>query len=123
MSVAKKICKALAIFREGLIKQSLLVLFVSVGLSLITPIAIEQFVTHGGFSYMELDQVLRHPYDGDIYNTWLISRIKKRKPDQFPVYLLGGSSMRETFNSAESVGVKISAFSGIEVDSNLLATR
>jgi hypothetical protein len=99
-------------FRRGLRNRHPLVLVVA-GLLLVPALLGFQWLfTSGAWTAIPLDRVLRNPEDSFTYISWTVGKARQDRPARPTLYLLGGSSARESIVSGDSLAAEIRACGG-----------
>jgi hypothetical protein len=71
--------------------------------------------TSGAWTVVPLDTALRSPEDSFTYISWLVGRARQDQPGTPGLYLLGGSSARESIVSGDALAAEIREAGGPEV--------
>ena len=106
-------------FLKGLTRPSLVLFALALAAALCTPALLEYVVSRGCYTDIPLEYLMRHPSDDYTYSSYTLNKVRRNPPKTFPVYLLGGSSMKESFNNTESLSQAISTEAGFPIDSYL----
>jgi hypothetical protein len=102
-------------FRRGFRNRNPLVLVVA-GLLLIPGLLGFQWLfTSGAWTALPLDRVLRSPEDSFTYISWEVGKARQDEPTVPSLYLLGGSSARESIVGGDSLAAEIRASGGPDV--------
>jgi hypothetical protein len=99
-------------FRRGFRSRSPLVLLTAAVLLLPALLGFQWLFTSGAWTVVPLDRVLRNPQDSFIYVSWMVGRARREPPDTPGLYLLGGSSARESIVDGDALAAEIAALGG-----------
>jgi hypothetical protein len=102
-------------FRRGFGNRSPLVLVVAALLLVPAMLGFQWLFTSGAWTAVPLDAALRNPEDSFTYVSWMVGRARQDKPDVPGVYLLGGSSARESIVSGDALAAEIADLGGPRV--------
>ncbi len=102
-------------FRRGFLNRSPLVLLVAAILLVPALLGFQWLFTSGSWTSVPLDRCLRNPRDSFTYVSWMVGRARRDPPGTPAVYLLGGSSARESIVSGESLAAEIEELGGPRV--------
>jgi hypothetical protein len=94
-------------FRRGFRNTNPLVLVVALALLLPALLGLEYFFTSGAWSDVALKYWLRKSSDDYVYVSWVVGRNKNDPPDEPTIYLLGGSTVRESITSNDTLEASI----------------
>ena len=104
-------------FVRGYRNRNPLVLVAAVALLAPFLVGLELFFTSGAWSDVPLDHWLRKASDDYTYVSWTVGRNKQDPPDEPSIYLLGGSSLRESITSGDALEAVISKAGGPDTES------
>lgn len=90
-------------FARGFRNNNPLVLVVALALLLPALLGLELFFTSGAWSDVALEYWLRKSSDDYTFVSWTIGRNKQDPPDEPTIYLLGGSTVRESITSNDTL--------------------
>jgi hypothetical protein len=102
-------------FRRGFGNRHPLVLLVAALCLIPAMLAFQWLFTSGAWTALPLDRVLRNPEDSFTYISWMVGKARQDEPATPAVYLLGGSSARESIVSGASLAAEIREQGGPEV--------
>ena len=102
-------------FRRGFRSRSPLVLLAAAVLLLPALLGFQWLFTSGAWTVVPLDRALRNPQDSFIYVSWMVGRARREPPDTPGLYLLGGSSARESIVGGDALAAEIEALGGPRV--------
>ena len=71
--------------------------------------------TSGVWTAVPLDAALRNPEDSFTYISWMVGKARQDQPDTPGLYLLGGSSARESIVSGDALAAEIAELGGPRV--------
>jgi len=90
-------------FRRGFRNASPLVLVAALSLLLPVLLGLEHLFTSGVWSDVALKYWLRKSSDDYVFVSWTVGRNKQNPPDEPTIYLLGGSTVRESITSNQTL--------------------
>lgn len=99
-------------FWRGLRNSNPLILGVAALLVFPAMFSLEDFFTSGRWTLVPLEQCLRIPRDDFTYVSWTVGRAKQAPPKGPALYLLGGSSARESIVSGDALADDIADLGG-----------
>jgi hypothetical protein len=102
-------------FRRGFHNRHPLVLVAAVVLLVPALLGFEWLFTSGVWTAVPLDAALRNPEDSFTYISWKVGRARQDEPGSPGLYLLGGSSARESIVSGDALATEIAALGGPRV--------
>jgi hypothetical protein len=102
-------------FGRGLRNRHPLVLVVAALLLLPALLTVEWLFTSGAWTVVPLDVALRNPQDSFTYVSWQVGRARQDEPGVPGLYLIGGSSARESIVSGGALAAEIEALGGPRV--------
>jgi len=102
-------------FRRGFRTSSPFVLLAAAMLLLPALLGFQWLFTSGTWTVVPLDRALRNPQDSFIYVSWMVGRARREPPDTPGLYLLGGSSARESIVDGDALAAEIAALGGPRV--------
>lgn len=102
-------------FRRGFHNHHPLVLIAATSLLVPALLGIEWLFTSGVWTAVPLDRVLRNDRDSFTYISWTVGQAKRHPPSAPGLYLLGGSSARESIVSGDALAAEIKALGGPRV--------
>jgi len=94
-------------FRRGFRNRNPLVLVVAALLLVPALLGFQWLFTSGAWTAVPLDRALRNPEDSFTYISWMVGRAKQDEPAVASLYLLGGSSARESIVGGDSLAAEI----------------
>ncbi len=94
-------------FRRGFRNANPLVLVVALALLLPALLGLNAFFTSGAWSDVALKYWLRKSSDDYVFVSWTVGRNKQDPPDEPTIYLLGGSTVRESITSNDTLEAAI----------------
>jgi hypothetical protein len=103
-------------FRRGFRNNNPLVLLVALALLLPALLGLELFFTSGAWSDIALEYWLRKSSDDFTFVSWTVGRNKLDPPDEPTIYLLGGSNVRESITSNDTLEDAILADGGPDTE-------
>ncbi len=103
-------------FRCGFRNTNPLVLVVAAALLLPALLGLEYFFTSGVWSDVSLKYWLRKSSDDYVYVSWTVGRNKNDPPDRPTIYLLGGSTARESITGDETLAASIAKDGGPDTE-------
>lgn len=92
-----------ASFARGYRNRNPLVLVAALSLLVPAMLGLELYFTSGAWSGVPLDHWLRKSSDDFTYVSWTVGRNKLDPPDEPTIYLLGGSTARESITSDDTL--------------------
>jgi hypothetical protein len=102
-------------FRRGFTNRNPLVLVAAVALLVPAMLGFEWLFTSGVWTNIPLDRALRNPQDSFTYVSWMTGRARLEPPGTPCLYLLGGSSARESIVSGDALAAEIAQDGGPRV--------
>jgi hypothetical protein len=102
-------------FGRGLRNRNPLVLVVAAVLLVPALLGFQWLFTSGAWTVVPLDAALRNPEDSFTYISWMVGRAQQDEPDTPGLYLLGGSSARESIVSGDALAAEIADLGGPRV--------
>jgi hypothetical protein len=105
----------MAAFRRGFRNRSPLVLVAAAILLVPALLGFQWLFTSGAWTVLPLDVALRNPEDSFTYISWMVGRARQDRPDAPGLYLLGGSSARESIVSGDALAAEIADLGGPRV--------
>jgi hypothetical protein len=102
-------------FTRGFHNRNPLVLVAAGALLIPALLAFEWLFTSGAWTVVPLDEALRNRQDSFTYISWMVGKARQHPPTTPALYLLGGSSARESIVSGESLAAEIREDGGPEV--------
>ncbi len=94
-------------FKRGFRNRNPLVLVVAAVFLVPALLGFQWFFTSGAWTAVSLDLALRNPEDSFTYISWMVGRAKQDRPGTPALYLLGGSSARESIVGGASLAAEI----------------
>ena len=102
-------------FGRGFRNRHPLVLVAAAFLLVPALLGFEWLFTSGAWTVVPLDTVLRNPEDSFTYVSWQVGKARQDEPDMPGLYLLGGSSARESIVSGDALAAEIEELGGPRV--------
>ena len=102
-------------FRRGFRNRSPLVLIAAAVLLVPALLGFQWLFTSGVWTAVPLDAALRNPEDSFTYISWMVGKARQDQPRTPGVYLLGGSSARESIVSGDALAAEIVQLGGPRV--------
>jgi hypothetical protein len=102
-------------FGRGFRNRHPLVLVAAALLLVPALLGFEWLFTSGAWTVVPLDAALRNPEDSFTYVSWMVGKARRDEPDVPALYLLGGSSARESIVSGEALAAEIGELGGPRV--------
>ena len=102
-------------FRRGFRNRNPLVLIAAAVLLVPALLGFQWLFTSGAWTVVPLDAALRNPEDSFTYISWMVGKAQQDRPTTPGVYLLGGSSARESIVSGDALAAEIAALGGPRV--------
>jgi hypothetical protein len=102
-------------FSRGFRNRHPLVLVVAALLLVPALLGFQWLFTSGAWTVVPLDVALRNPEDSFTYVSWQVGKARQDEPSVPGLYLLGGSSARESIVSGDALAAEIRAAGGPEV--------
>jgi hypothetical protein len=99
-------------FSRGFHNRSPLVLVVAAILLVPALLGFQWLFTSGVWTAVPLEAALRSPVDSFTYISWMVGRARQDEPRTPGLYLLGGSSARESIESGGALAAEIAALGG-----------
>ena len=109
-------------FRRGFHNRSPLVLVVAAVLLVPALLGFQWLFTSGAWTVVPLDAALRNPEDSFTYISWVVGRARQDDPRVPGLYLLGGSSARESIESGDALAAEIAGLGGPRVAAHNLGS-
>jgi hypothetical protein len=103
-------------FARGLSNRSPLTLVAGLAAAALALAGLQWFVTSGAFTLVSQSHLLRLNSDDWGRVSYQVGHLKRDPPRQTPVYLLGGSNMRESVPSQASLAMALKQRTGMPVD-------
>ncbi len=94
-------------FRRGFRNRNPLMLVVAALLLVPALLGFQWLFTSGAWTAVPLDRALRNPEDSFTYISWMVGKAKQHEPSAASLYLLGGSSARESIVGGDSLAAEI----------------
>ena len=94
-------------FKRGFLNRNPLVLIVAALCLVPALLGFQWIFTSGAWTAIPLDRVLRNPEDSFTYISWMVGRARQDEPATASLYLLGGSSARESIVGGDSLAAEI----------------
>ncbi len=102
-------------FGRGFRNRSPLVLAVAALLLVPALLGFQWLFTSGAWTVVPLDAALRNPEDSFTYVSWTVGKAQQEQPAMPGLYLLGGSSARESIVSGDALAAEIAKLGGPRV--------
>jgi hypothetical protein len=102
-------------FGRGFRNRHPLVLVVAALLLVPALLGFQWLFTSGAWTVVPLDTALRNPQDSFTYISWMVGKARQDEPRTPGLYLLGGSSARESIVSGGALATEIVALGGPRV--------
>ncbi len=102
-------------FKRGFRNHSPFVLLVAALLLVPALLGIQAVFTSGAWTRIPLDRCLRNPEDSFTYVSWTVGSVRRQPPGTPALYLLGGSSARESIVSGDALAAEIEDLGGPRV--------
>ena len=102
-------------FGRGFRNRSPLVLVVAAVLLVPALLGFQWLFTSGAWTVVPLDAALRNPEDSFTYISWTVGKAQQDRPATPGLYLLGGSSARESIVSGDALAAEIADLGGPRV--------
>ena len=102
-------------FGRGFHNRSPLVLVVAAVLLVPALLGFQWLFTSGTWTAVPLDAALRSPVDSFTYISWMVGKARQDEPRTPGLYLLGGSSARESIESGDALAAEIADLGGPRV--------
>ncbi len=102
-------------FHRGFRNRSPLVLIAAALLLVPALLAFQWLFTSGVWTAVPLDRALRNADDSFTYISWMVGKAEQQPPDVPALYLLGGSSARESIVSGDALAAEIAQLGGPRV--------
>jgi hypothetical protein len=102
-------------FGRGFRNRSPLVLLVAAVLLVPALLGFQWLFTSGAWTVVPLDAALRNPEDSFTYISWMVGKAQQDQPATPGLYLLGGSSARESIVSGDALAAEIAGLGGPRV--------
>ena len=101
-------------FKAGLRQRNPLVLVAAAVLLALALMGLESYFTTGAWSGVPLKYWMRKASDDYTYVSWTVGANKQHPPQTPAIYLLGGSTARESITSGDSLSADIEKFGGLK---------
>ncbi len=105
----------MAAFRRGFRNRSPLVLVAAAILLVPALLGFQWLFTSGVWTAVPLDAALRNRQDSFTYISWTVGKVRQDQPGTPGLYLLGGSSARESIVSGDALAAEIADLGGPRV--------
>jgi hypothetical protein len=102
-------------FRRGFRNRNPLVLIAAALLLVPALLGFQWLFTSGAWTVVPLDRALRNPEDSFTYISWTVGKARQDGPSVPGLYLLGGSSARESIVGGDSLAAEIHKAGGPQV--------
>ena len=102
-------------FSRGFRNRNPLVLVVAALLLVPALLGFQWLFTSGAWTAVPLDRALRNPEDSFTYISWMVGKARQDEPSVPGLYLLGGSSARESIVGGDSLAAEIREAGGPDV--------
>ena len=102
-------------FHRGFRNRNPLVLVVAAVLLVPALLGFQWLFTSGAWTAVPLDVALRNGEDSFTYISWMVGQAEQQPPGTPGVYLLGGSSARESIVSGDALAAEIAQLGGPRV--------
>ena len=102
-------------FRRGFHNRSPLVLVAAAVLFVPALLGFQGLFTSGAWTAVPLDAALRNPGDSFTYVSWMVGKARQDELARPGLYLLGGSSARESIVSGDALAAEIADLGGPRV--------
>lgn len=102
-------------FRRGFRNRSPLVLVVAAVLLVPALLGFQWLFTSGAWTVVPLGAALRNREDSFTYVSWMVGKAQQEQPAMPGLYLLGGSSARESIVSGDALAAEIAEIGGPRV--------
>jgi hypothetical protein len=102
-------------FKRGFRNRNPLVLIAAALLLVPALLGFQWLFTSGAWTALPLDRVLRNPEDSFTYVSWQVGHARQDEPSVPGLYLLGGSSARESIVGGDSLAAEIRKAGGPDV--------
>jgi hypothetical protein len=102
-------------FSRGFHNRNPLVLAAAAALLVPALLGVQWLFTSGAWTVVPLDAALRNPEDSFTYVSWMVGKARQDEPSVPGIYLLGGSSARESIVSGDALAAEVRAAGGPEV--------
>ena len=102
-------------FRRGLRSRNPLVLVVALALVVPVLVGAQSYFASGRWTDVPLEYWLRTASDDYSYVSWVVGKVKRDPPQKPSLYLLGGSSARESIVSGASLAADVKREGGPDV--------
>ncbi|HEX5640927.1 MAG TPA: hypothetical protein VFZ86_01165 [Thermoleophilia bacterium] len=109
-------------FRRGFHNRSPLVLVAAAALLVPALLGFQWLFTSGAWTAVPLDAALRNPEDSFTYISWVVGKARQDDPRVPGLYLLGGSSARESIESGDALAAEIADLGGPRVAAHNLGS-
>jgi hypothetical protein len=110
-------------FLLGLRARSPLVLVAAAALTACSLLGLQALFTSGAFTHVRERLQLRTVRDDFVQDSYVIGRLKIDPPDHLPVYVMGGSTTRESLVSEASFAAALRGASGVPVHVYVLSNQ
>ncbi len=102
-------------FHRGFRNRNPLVLLAAAALLVPALLGFQWLFTSGTWTVVPLDRALRNPEDSFVYVSWMVGQARRQAPDTPGLYLLGGSSARESIVGGDALAAEIEELGGPRV--------
>ena len=102
-------------FKRGFHNRNPLVLIAAAVLLVPALLGFQWLFTSGAWTDVPLDRALRNPEDSFTYISWMVGKARQQPPSTPGLYLVGGSSARESIVSGGGLAAEISRDGGPRV--------
>ena len=102
-------------FHRGFRNRNPLVLVVAALLMVPAMLGFQWLFTSGAWTVVPLDLALRNGEDSFTYISWMVGKAEQQPPSTPGLYLLGGSSARESIVSAQALAAEVKQLGGPRV--------
>jgi lysophospholipase L1-like esterase len=102
-------------FRRGLRDRTPLALVAALALLVPALLGFQWLFTSGVWTAMPLERVLRSDKDSFTFISWTVAKVRRQPPGTPGVYLLGGSSARDSIVSGDALAAEIERLGGPRV--------
>ena len=92
------------------------VLLAAIGLALLIFLPLTWLIADGAYVAIPEDRLLREGGDDAVHISYAVSLLKRHGPQELPVYLIGGSAMRESIVSEDALAHELATKTGVMVE-------